>query len=386
MQTFRPDINPEILQWARNWAEVDIGTVVSRFPKYLAWEAGESYPTMKQLERLSRLFKTPFGYFFLSRPPLIQLDIPDFRTVDDDGPQVPSPDLVEIVEQMQARQDWMKGFLKDQGASELSFVGSVNLQSKVEEVADNMREIFGLSPLWASEFGSQDSALKHLREAIEAQRIMVVIMGYAGRNTRRTLNVEEFRGFVLSDKIAPLVFINGRDAKVAQMFTLAHELAHVWLDQDALFDLPKLVSNDGNAQEMFCNRVAAEFLVPTSDFMSKWKEVVSFPNRYYRLALTFKVSQIVVARKALDLGLIHKAAFFEFYDEHIEAYFSQKEAKNSKGGDYWNTQGVRVGRLFGSAIVQAVKEGRLLYTDAFELTGFKSGTFDAYAERIGVTL
>ncbi|GMQ82242.1 MAG: ImmA/IrrE family metallo-endopeptidase [Rhodothermia bacterium] len=386
MATFRPNINPEIIQWAREWANIPLDEVSIKVPSYELWERGEKLPTMKQLEALSRRFRTPFGFFFLQEPPDVSLDIPDFRTLSDDQQRRPSPDLLEVVEQMRSRQEWLRQFLIDQEAQELSFVGSAQDRRPIEEVATNIRDVLGLSLMWASEFDSQEDALRNLRDSIEAARIMVVFMGYAGRNTRRTLDVEEFRGFVLSDDLAPLIFVNGRDAKAAQMFTLAHELAHLWINQDALFDLPKLLSSRSNEDEVFCNQVAAEFLVPTSEFLPQWNRYENDADPFLKLSRSFKVSQIVVARKALDLDLVSRSWFFDFYDQRIELFQQKRSTNKSTGGDYWNTQGVRIGRLFGSAVVQAVKEGKPLYTEAFEMAGLRSNTFVSYADRIGVTL
>jgi Zn-dependent peptidase ImmA (M78 family) len=209
---------------------------------------------------------------------------------------------------------------------------------------------------------------------------MVVINGVVGNNTHRKLSDDEFRGFVLSDTYAPLIFVNGVDAKAAQMFTLAHELAHLWLGQAGVFNLEALQPAN-NAVERFCDKVAAEFLIPTHEFKAAWSEAERAEEPYQFLARQFKVSPLVAARRALDLGLIGKGKFLTFY----RAYREDERRKKSKsdGGNFYATQGVRIGKRFGDAVVRAVKEGRMLYGDAYALTGLRGRSFDKYAESLG---
>lgn len=221
-----------------------------------------------------------------------------------------------------------------------------------------------------------------LRAHIEDAGVLVVINGVVGNNTKRTLNPHEFRGFVLEDSLAPLIFVNGADAKAAQMFTMAHELAHLWLGKSALFDLPHLLPGDDEI-EKFCNEAAAEFLVPKAELAGAWGEAQRPKKPFSFLAAKFKVSPIVFARRALDLTLIGKKAFFEFYDAHIAEVQASKEAKKAPGGDFWKTQTYRVGTRFAQAVIAATKEGKMLYRDAYALTGLRGKAFDKYAKKLG---
>ena len=182
---------------------------------------------------------------------------------------------------------------------------------------------------------------------------MVFIAGYAGMNTHRAFEVSEFCGFVLSDPVAPLIFVNGRDAQQAQMFTIVHELAHIWLNSDGLFNLENLLPSSDQI-ETFCDRVAAEFLVPTDLFESVWNELPNTPGKIHKLALRFRVSDMVVARKALDTGKLSKSEFFEIYEEIQARHELYRQRMSEKdGGSFWNTQGARLGNLFGRTVVNA---------------------------------
>ena len=200
-------------------------------------------------------------------------------------------------------------------------------------------------------------------------------------NTSRPLDVEEFQGFVLSDDIVPLIFVNSADSKNAQMFTIAHELVHVWVGKSALFD--DLMSNEhDNDLEIFCNRVAAELLVPREELLEAFQKNETASSREFKsLSRVFRVSPVVIARRCLDVGQISEPRFFAFYIAYMKE-LKKVPKKKSDSGNFWNTQNTRLGKRFGRAVISAAKEGRLSYSDAFGLTNLKGKTFDKYADRL----
>lgn len=385
MAVVRPDINPELLRWARERAGLSISDIVSvrMFRDYEKWEVGAAKPTLRQLEAVARKTHAPLGYFFLSTPPEEELPIPDFRTVEDQPVMRPSPDLLDTVYTIQRRQEWARNYLKEQGAEPLSFIGSTHIGQPYDEVAITMRKALGLEAGWARTSSNWEAALRNLRKAAESIGVFVVINGVVGNNTHRKLDPDEFRGFVLSDPLAPFIFINGADAKAAQMFTIAHELVHLWLGENGVFNLENLQPSSAKV-EVFCNGVAAEFLVPRATLRENWARV-SAADPYGALARHYKVSPLVIARRALDLSLVSREEFFSFYTRYQERD-REKQAKREPGGDFYKTQGTRVGVRFARTVIRAVKNGQLPYRDAYKLTGLKGGTFDKYAEKLGYTL
>ena len=376
-------VQPALLKWVRERASLTPATLAERLhvklEQVLAWEkTGEL--TFKQAENLAEATYTPIGYLFLSEPPEERLPIQDFRAARGSDRHSPSPNLLDTIYAMQRRQDWMHEYLVAEGAQPLGFIGSATLQDDPAQVAGRVRATLALQPGWAGRQSTWTEALRTLREAIESAGIMVVVNGVVGNNTHRKLNDEEFRGFVLSDPYAPLIFVNGVDAKAAQMFTLAHELGHLWLGQAGVFNLEALQPAN-NAIERFCDRVAAEFLIPTQEFRAAWPEAEQAGEPYQFLARRFKVSPLVAARRALDLELIGRDEFFAFY--HAYQQDERRRKPKSEGGDFYATQGVRIGRRFGDAVVRAVREGRILYGDAYALTGLRGRSFDKYAESLG---
>jgi Zn-dependent peptidase ImmA (M78 family) len=197
-----------------------------------------------------------------------------------------------------------------------------------------------------------------------------------GLNNHRPLDPDEFRGFVLCDPIAPVIFVNDADTKSARIFTLAHELVHVWLGQDGVFNLDQMMPAN-NDIERFCNRVAAEFLIPGYKLTERWDEANATGKPFHTIARWFKVSPVVAARRALDLKFITRPEFFRFYEQDRAEWLKRKEQdrKKTSGGNFFATQNVRLGRPFSAAVVRAAKEGRILYEEAFQLTGLKGQTF-----------
>jgi Zn-dependent peptidase ImmA (M78 family) len=352
---------------------------ITKVKRIQEWEkTGElSY---EKAELLAQKTYTPFGYLFLKEPPEDKLPIPDFRTVSGSQVQRPSPNLLEVIYQMQRRQAWMREFLIEEGEPALDFIGSFTVRENPEQVAHAMRTTLGCADGWAAEERTWTEALTHLRQKGEEAGILIVINGVVGNNTRRKLNPDEFRGFALSDNYAPLIFINGSDFKAAQMFTLAHELAHLWIGRDGVSNFEALMPTSNNV-ERWCNAVAAEFLIPSREMRAVWAQAQKTIEPHQYVAARFKVSSLVAARRALDLGLVARGEFFEFYNAYREDERRRQEGKKA-GGNFWTTQNVRIGMRFGAAVVRSAREGRLLFRDAYHLTGLYGRTFDRFAEKL----
>lgn len=377
----RVDIAPSLFRWARERASLKPEDLASGFPQLQAWERGESKPTLKQLENYAKKTHVPLGYFFLAEPPIEQLPVADYRTQRDRGVRPASPELLDTLNRMLTRQAWMREYLEGIGADPLPFVSSVPAGTFPGPVAEAIRSTLRLDRQWARQYPSWQQALKGLLEASEAAGILFSVNGVVDNNTSRILDPEEFRGFVLVDPFAPLIFVNGTDAKSAQMFTVAHELAHIWIGQSGLFDLPNLDSA-GNDIEAFCNAVAAEFLVPEIELRSAWPAVQSDSEPFDELARSFKVSAVVIARRARDLGLVSSQSYTSFFRARMLK--EREKPDGASGGNFCATQNYRLGRSFATAVMRSAKAGNILYRDAYQLLGIKGKTYDSYAQELGI--
>ena len=377
----RVEVRPELLRWGRERAGIDVATLVGRFPRYAEWEAGEARPTLKQLERLAKAVHAPIGYFFLHEPPDEPLPIPDFRTMGGGPVGRPSLGLLDTIDLCQRRQDWYREFARMEGEEPLAFAGSVDPTSDIENVATEIRAALHLDLEERRVLPTWTEALRRFIEGADALGILVMVSGIVGNNTHRKLDPEEFRGFALADDLAPLVFINGADTKAAQMFTLAHELAHLWLGETALSDT-RLDSAPDQEIEAWCNRVAAELLVPLADLRLEYRKGEDLSDTLTRLARRFKVSSLVVLRRIYDAGGLTRKAFRDAYDAELAKL---RSIPRGSGGNFYPTQTARVGKRFARAVVVSTLEGGTSFTESFRLLGFsKTSTFDKLARRLGV--
>ena len=365
------NVDANMLTWAVSRAGYDLEVFTEKVPNFEKWINGEKKPTVKQLEAFSKKVYLPFGYLFLHEPPIENIPIPFFRTNGSQDEKV-SLNVYDTILLIQQRQDWLRDYLKDNEFENLPFVGKYNGINNVSAIVNDIRETLGLTENWASKLGTWEEAQKHLVETIEDKGIITVFNGVVENNGYRKIPVDECRGFVLVDDIAPFMFINNADSKSAQMFTIVHELAHIWTGHSVGFDFRKLQPAD-DPIEILCDQIAAEFLVPENAFNEKWNNNpnIRSTSRY------FKVSEIVIARRALDTGKLTKTEFFEFYNEYINREIGKKESLSS-GGNFYATTRKRLSVTFASHINNAVNTGQLLYRDAYKLTSLKGDTFQTF--------
>lgn len=324
----------------------------------------------------------PVGYLFLPQPPEERIPIPDLRTVANRGIEQASPNLLDTIYLCQQRQAWYRDYARSIGDRPHRFVGSVRRNVPVEQVAETIRRALEFDLEARRECSTWTEALRHSIEQADDLGVLVMCSGVVGSNNQRKLDTEEFRGFALVDEYAPLVFINGADAKAGQMFTLAHELAHIWLGESGLSDVTPALK-PAQQIEVWCNRVAAEFLVPLEAIqqeLPRQEPLAEVP----RLARRFKVSSLVILRRILDARRIDRATFEQAYEEELTRL---RALAKSSGGDFYLTLGARASKRFARALVVSTLEGQSSFTEAFRLLGLrKMATFRDLGQSLGVRL
>jgi Zn-dependent peptidase ImmA (M78 family)/transcriptional regulator with XRE-family HTH domain len=297
----RVEVKPALLRWARDRAGLDPEELAHRFPRFAEWEHEAVRPTLKQLEQFANATHTPIGFLFLPEPPVERVPIPDFRTAGNRRIERPSPDLLDTLYLCLQRQEWYRDFVRSQAEGPLDFVGSVNINSDVEQTAGAMRRALGFDFEERRQTPTWSDSLRRFIEQADTIGVLVMVNGVVGNNNYRKLDPDEFRGFALADGLAPLVFINDADTKAAQMFTLAHELAHIWLGETALSDVGP-ITVPTNQIERWCNQVAAELLVPLAILRADYQRGEDLRGALDRLARRFKVSTLVILRRIHDAG------------------------------------------------------------------------------------
>jgi Zn-dependent peptidase ImmA (M78 family) len=272
---------------------------------------------------------------------------------------------------VQRKQAWYREYLVSLGASPLPFVGSIKIKEPVARVADRMRREMGLDTGLRSEAANWEEALRMQVTQIESHGVLVLRNGVVASNNRRKLSVSEFRGFALSDAYAPVIFLNNRDATAAQMFTLAHELAHIWVGASGVSNTEQTYANH-NDIERFCNQVAAELLVPVAELQTRYASLAHVADPVPALCKHFRVSSLVILRRLRDIQVIDQKTFLQLYRNAEAGFQTKADSKESGGGDFYRTEMVRVSPTFARALVESALEGRTPYRDACDMLGVAS--------------
>ena len=380
-------IQHDILKWAIERAQISIEVLSQKLSvkadKIEKWLNGEAKPTFRQAQNLAEKLRIPFGYLFLSEPPREELPIPDFRTIRNEPTYHISPYLTELIFDLDRKQHWYREYMVDNGYEPLPFVGSVSASVPVTILAQEIKETIS----WHNAFEksrTKEDFIYEISRNVEDIGIMVMRSSYAGSATQHTIRVEELRGLAIADSYAPLIFLNSADSRSAQVFTLAHELVHIWIGESGISDLDFL-SRYEEQIEKYCNSVAAEMLVPEEELKKLWDSHKQIIENCKNIAARYYVSDFVVLKRAYDLRYIDYNVYKKQYDFLMEEWKKVKEQQKSNGGNYYNTKPAKESKRFSTAVVEATLEGRLFYRDAMELLNIKSTkTFESYAKELGV--
>lgn len=381
----RVKVAPDLLRWAVERAGWDEETIERRAPQLDEWLIGTRQPTLKQLEKFASATYTPFGMLFLSEPPVEDVPIPDMRTVGSIAISRPSADLLDTIYLCQSRQEWYRNYALENAALPLEIVESATTATDPHLVADQMRDMLDFGLTERAQLSGWEDARRRLIDRIETIGVLVMINGIVGTNTHRKLNPQEFRGFALADPLAPLIFVNGADTKAAQLFTMIHELAHIWLGKSALSDA-KMVAQGGIDEEQWCNRVAAELLLPLSALRVDYEGKATV-RELERLARKYRVSTLVVLKRIFDARFLDWGTYQDLYDAELERIMNILSAQTEKasGGNYYHTQPLRLSTQFARAVIASTFEGTTTFRDAYQLLGIKKhSTFEGLAIKLGV--
>ena len=352
-------IKPDMLRWARErsfgTAEDAARALKVKVEKLVAWEQGDARPTFRKAQELARKLKVPFGYLYLSQPPDEALPLPDLRTTSGTPPRKPSPDFLEVLYDALRKQEWYREYLLSEQAEPVPFVGRFTTNAAINDVAADIRNTIGLDESFRSSAKTRDLFFSQLTQRAEDVGVVVMRSGIVGANTRRALDPEEFQGFAMSDSIAPLIFINQNDYKSAQVFTFAHELAHIWMGLSGVSNLEYFTtaSEQAHPDEAITDAVAAETLVPAETFGLRWYGLADIDRNLANLSTHYKVSMFVILRRAFELHKISDDTFRSKYRE-----LANNLTKRTGGGGGYSSVFSRNSPTVATALVFSLLEGR----------------------------
>lgn len=379
-------ITPDVLTWARQRAEISLeqlaDTLKVQVEKIQKWEKGENKPTFLQAQKIAKIFQIPFGYLFLQNPPEDKLPIPDLRTFRNEPIGELSPEFKSLLNDIILKQKWYKDYILENDGDEKFFLEKFTINSNKNEIIDNIKKLLHLENYIGKSLKREDLLNKLIRE-IEKLDILVMKNGIVGSNTHKPLNTKEFRGFAIYDKFAPLIFLNSKDANSAQIFTLIHELVHLWIGESgvSLLDL----NHTDNKIELFCNEITAEILVPKNLLDSYWNNLTDFEEHYEELATIFSVSTLVILNKLYGLKYINYETYSKYTNieaEKFKEFMANK--KKTSGGDFYKTLKTRNGTIFSTALIVSTLEGNTLYKEAATLLNTNSSNINRFAQELGI--
>jgi len=364
-------ITPKVLKWARESAKMTLEVAASKVNKTAEqlneWEEGINYPTIKQAEKLAKTYKRPFALFFLPEIPNDFQPLQDFRKSDSKELTTGS---VFIIREIQQKQSWLSEVIEESGDPALSFIGRFNISGDPKIVANDIIKTLEIK----SDFTSESSPIKYWIDKIEAKGIYVSRTSFI--HSRLLLDKEELQGFAIADPYAPFVFINSQDWDAPQLFTLIHELAHLWIAKTGISNDIELDSKNSNPIERFCNEVAANVLMPEGIIRSFDSSVFTSSNSIYKHARLMGVSSYALLVRSMKLGLISLPIYNQLkkevqrdFEEFVKKQEEKKlKAKQKEGGP--NPYLLRVNknsRLFTQFVLDAFRGGNIEPTQASSL-------------------
>ncbi len=378
-------VTPQLIRWARERYSLTKDAAAQKIDVKVdtldAWEKGTAYPTLRQAQKLAHRFHVPFGFLFLSSPPIEKLPLPDLRTVGGAQHKPPSPDFIDLLNDVLRKQQWFREYQEYEGAEPIPFIGRFTLNDNAETIATDVRNVLNINEDMRQRAASWEDFLREFIRRTEQSGVLVLRSGVVENNSHRKLSVEEFRGFDISDNLAPLVFINGNDAKAAQIFTLAHELAHLWIGESGISnpDYRQRSSQQSNHIERLCNYTAAEILLPKEEFLARWGENAKIATNLQTLATEYRVSRLVVLRQAYECGKVTSSEYWEYYQKEIA---QQKSKSKEGGGNFYATLLARNSTTLTTSLISAMSEGRISYRDTARLLNIKVKTLNGVVERL----
>ena len=380
MSSIAVDVSPEVIDWVMRSVTNNLNDGV--LENLIKWKTGDKKPTFNQVETISKATRIPLGYFFLQTPPVETFPILQHRTIGSQSADTPSRELIDTINDMENIQEWMRSYMIESDYDCLAVVGCKKNERNPHEVVKSVRKELEIKKDWYKDINDATEAFRFFRKRLEDIGILVMMSGIVGNNTHRPLDISEFRAFTLIDEYAPLIFINANDSQSAKLFSLLHELSHIWVGVDNFYNDRYGNANTVSAVEVICNAIAAEILVPNELFVTEWGKMrgqdalikVSEAKKIFRCGV------VVAARKALDNQYINKTQYQAIVDEAIAQFHDSR--RGASGGNYYATAASRIDKRFLIALDNSTKEGKTQFTDAFRLTNTNRNTFSNLMEKV----
>ncbi|MFA7533398.1 MAG: ImmA/IrrE family metallo-endopeptidase [Tissierellaceae bacterium] len=373
----RIEIPKEIYLWAIKESKKDLEEIKLKFKNIEMWISKEILPTYRQIEQLANYLRVPLGYMFLNKPPKTDIIQTEFRTIGNKVPEV-STELRDTLYNIGRKRDWLSDYRKKKGWEKLVPDELLNLGVRdTYDISTVSKEYLELNEFWYKDYKNNREAFDYLRRKLENKGITVMQNGVVGTNNHRKLNINEFRGFLLYDELAPIIFINNNDSPTGKIFTLIHEYIHFLLQEDDILTEYDVIIDNGNETEI--NKITAEFLMPISHIKELWDDSRQGVQQVEELSKVLHVSMIALAIRLKNMDKINQKLLKEI-EQYTKKRWEDSNKETSSGGNYYYTSRSRFGDSFLTTVVQGTESGDISYTDAFRLLDNSVKTYDYFKE------
>lgn len=382
-----PNVNPDILRWARETAGLTLEEAAAKLSIRAAYgkppterladlEAGDVEPTRPMIVRMAKQYRRPLLTFYVSEPPRRGDRGQDFRTLPADQSAVDEGLLDALIRDLQARQGLIRAVLEEEDdVVQVTFVGSRSMEDGIVAVVNSIRETVSVD---LDEFRSKASpaeAFALLRRAVEDAGVYVLLMGDLG-SYHTAIDLQTFRGFALADDIAPFIVINDRDSRAAWSFTLLHELAHLFLGQTGVSGQSAEL-----AIERFCNDVASEYLLPHEEMDAlggmPTTDLEALQEAVGEFAADRNISSSMVAYRLYRDRLISVRQWRRLNDAfrdhwmHARAVRRERARVQDGGPSYYVIRRHRLGTALIESVGRMLRGGDLTTSKAGKVLGVK---------------
>lgn len=382
----RVEVAPAVLRWAEERSEREPGAFPKKFPSWQSWIEGAVMPTVRQLEEVSKYAHVPFGTLFLHDPPKVELPISDFRLGAEADRTDPSVDLLAVIAQSQRRQDWFEDFASRVGAG-ATRLRPASTEDDPAEVAKSISDQLHFSVSDRARLRTRENARNHLRKEFEHLGGLTVFTSMVGNDVHRMLERSEFRGFTLASESAPLIFVNTNgDSLSGQFFTFLHEVAHASRRETGVSGID--LEMDQESVEGWCNRVAAEVLVPVDDLIEQFDGSKALVGELDRLSNRYFASTLVILLQLRRADALPNEGFRDLFlaeERRAKELFDKSRAQAEGGGNFYLNQPFRVGERLSKAILLDLRAGGTSFTEAFRLLQLRNTKqLNKYAQQLGL--
>lgn len=370
-------INPKMLIWARSETpfktteEVEMVFPMIAANNLDAWEKGEDYPSITEAKKLASIYKLPFATFYLSEEPIKKVKrYTDRRTLKGFYTEKLSYSLWSEIQRIESNRDSVLEFSADE--TPLRTIPNI-ASNNVIEIASAIRNYLGLNTPLRSKTAYGNNPFNYYRNIIERNGIIVAQVS--------GVDIEEMKGLSIYFDSYPIIAINNKDYDRSKVFSLFHELAHIFRRSSSLCTID--MDEHSDQEETICDSIAAAALMPELAFKQIADECIKRNGVVNsicvdRIAGLFGVSSISALRRMLETKVINRKIFFELFDVITDEYnaniaYIEAARKGKNVPVYYYVKYLNQnGFLLPRTILMAHAAGRITHGEMCKVLGVNS--------------